>query len=496
MQLQWERQANLRKRLGTLFSILLFCGMLYVQINHVNADESELPAAGNWKNDFPTVDNTKVLGIAGQFNVFSGDINTINNQSLEGNFATSYLNTKDSFVNGTKGISYMKGMSVTPGEYVAFGGDTTVLGSSMRYTSDFNWGNPGINDIRVSKTPSNGFRKESLSENYIDINSELNKLSENSKSIAEYSKGNNPTVDNYYGHVTVDVTKISAQDNIKYIILKPNDIPSTSAQLSITGLSSNQKVVITFDTSDVSNVNLTYLSFCNGTESKDILFNYYNISSMSAYQGEVDWSTQQSSGTKYAILAPEATVTLKSTSFQGNIIAKHFINQFMGQQNGNFTDIDVPSSKKPQKPIQLISVPDVDFGIHSLYSQDSLIGNYQGDFKLSANKNDSLKINVEVTQNFTNTDGEKSGHVTWQLLQSDYQNSQLLTTTQDMTTSSAQIKYWVWQDDGQGNLLNDWQWNENNKKNSSYKIQISNLQSVRNVGNYTATLSWTLTNSP
>ncbi|KGB51107.1 hypothetical protein LH61_06435 [Leuconostoc mesenteroides P45] len=486
----------MRRKLGILFLMLLFSIVFYGQISHVNADQNELPAAGNWKNDFPTVDNTKVLGIAGQFNVFAGDIDTTDSQVLQGNFATSYLKTKDWFVNGMSGISYLQNMSVNPGDYVQFSGDKTIIGSSMTYTSDFKWGNPGINNIRVAKTPSNGFRKDQVGQKYIDIDSELNRLSENSKSIAEYSKDNKPTVNNYYGQVTIDTTNIKDLNNIKYITLKPSDLPNTSARVSITGLSSNQKVAITFDTSGVNDINLAHLSFYNGTENRDILFNYYNISSMSAYQGQVDWSTIQSSATKYAVLAPQATVTLTQTSFQGNIIAKHFVNHFMGNQNGDFPDINVPSLEPPKNAIKLLSVPDLDFGTHGLYSQDSLIGSYQGNFKLSANKNDSLKINVDVTQPFTNTSGEKADKVTWQLLQSDYQSGKLVTTTQDMTTSSAQIRYWVWQDDGQGDLLSDWQWNEANKQNSFYKMQISNLQSVLNVGDYKATLRWTLTNSP
>lgn len=459
------------------------------------ATRDTLPAAGTWQNDFKTVDNTNVLGIAGQFTIFSKEIDANANHQIYGNFATQLLVTSDQNKNGSDGISYMQKLSVIPGVYTNFGGDKLILGQGLTYTKNFKEGKPGINQTKLDSIPKNGFRQDKSGSQYIDINSEFARLTNNSKKIADYSKNNRPIVTNYYGAITLDTSKITANQHVKYIVLKPSDIP-VNARVSITGLASDELVVITFDTSGINRVGFPHLSFYNGTENRSILFNYYNVASGTAYQGDMTWETQQSSGPKYAILAPQATVTLAQTSFQGNIIAKKFVSTYMGNQDGDFSDIPVPTDKPPVKPKSLLSVPNLTFGKAILHSKDAPIGDWDGGFTLQANKGDHVKINVALVNPFTNAAGVKANQISWQLLHSSYQNGQIVTTSQNMTDSSTQISYWVWQDDGQGSLLKDWQYNEGNRVNDFYKISIGNLASVTSTGEYTAKLRWTIVDGP
>ncbi len=55
-----------------------------------DTNTTTLPAAGSWKDDFPGVDNSKILGIAGQFNIFTRNLNSTSD--LNGNFASENLN--------------------------------------------------------------------------------------------------------------------------------------------------------------------------------------------------------------------------------------------------------------------------------------------------------------------------------------------------------------------------------------------------------------------
>lgn len=459
------------------------------------AVRDSLPAAGTWQSDFKTVDNTNVLGIAGQFTIFSREIDANANHPIKGNFATQFLATSDQNQNGSDGISYIQKLSVIPGVYTNFGGNKLILGQDLTYTKNFKDGKPGINQIKLERSPQNGYSQDKSGSRYIDIDSEFGRLTNNSKKIADYSKNNRPIVTNYYGAITLDTSKITATNHVKYLVLKPSDIHDNE-RISITGLASDETVVITFDTSGISRVAFQNLSFYNGTENKSILFNYYNLASETAYQGDITWGTQQSSGPIYAILAPQATLTLAHISFQGNIIAKKFVSQYMGNQNGNFSDIPVPTDKPPIKPKSLLSVPNLIFGKAILHSKDTPMGDWDGTFALQASKGDNVRINVSLVAPFTNAAGVKANQVSWQLLHSNYQNGQVVTTSQNISNSSAQISYWVWQDNGQGNLLQDWQYNEGNKINDFYKINIGNLASVTDTGDYTAKLRWTIVDAP
>ena len=101
-----------------------------------------------------------------------------------------------------------------------------------------------------------------------------------------------------------------------------------------------------------------------------------------------------------------------------------------------------------------------------------------------------------MAKQFTSENGSFANDVSWQLVKSDYSSGSLTTSLQDFTTTSARINYWPWQDDGTGNLLSDWSYNKEKKQYSFYDMQVSNLDTITEIGNYTATLRWTLVDSP
>lgn len=454
---------------------------------------SGLPDAGTWVNDFQNVNQSHALGIAGQFNIFARNMNTTQNHPVFGNFATQNVKTQSWVVNGNKSLSYVQDKITSDGDSIGFNSDTLVLGQSFNYNPDFQWGRPAINGIRLDTAPKK-LRQDTGGSKYIDFDAEFDRLNAASANIANYSKNNVPLVNNYYGLITFDASNIPAKDNVKYMVVKASDIPTTNSRLNVTGVTADQKIVSTVDTTGVSDVSTTNLEFVNGTQDKSILFNYYNEAGQSSFAGNVSWGTIN--GNIGAILAPQATITLASTAFKGNIIAKNFVNNYMGEQTSNYPDVPVPTGDTPANQPQLISVPDIDFGSHKLGIKNSTIGDWQGNFALEGQKGKAININVAVTQPFTDVNGRIADQLNLQLLQSDYQSGDLVTTSQEMNGSSAKINYWIWQDNGQGNLLSDWQYNKEHNQNIFYAMQMSNLQTVKFTGSYTAKLRWTLTDSP
>lgn len=460
------------------------------------AADSGLPSAGNWTDDFKNVNQNNALGIAGQFNVFSRNMDTTQNRQVFGNFATQNVKTQSWVVNGNKSLSYVQNNITSDGDSIGFNSDTLVLGQSFNYNPDFQWGRPAINDIRLDTAPKN-LRQDANGSKYIDFDAEFNRLSTSSENIANYSKNNVPVVTNYYGLITFDASNIPAKDNVKYMIVKVSDLSGMNNQLNVTGVAADQRIVITVDTTGVSDVATTNLKFVNGTEDKGIFFNYYNETGQSNFTGSVNLGP--TNGNIGAVLAPQATVTLATTAFKGNVVAKNFVNNNMGEQSGNYSDVAVPTTNAPSSKPKLLSVPDIDFGDHKMGSQNSVIGEWRGKFSLEGHKDETHKliINVAMTQPFTDANGRVADQLSMQLLKNNYQSGSLVTTSDEVSGGeSAEINYWIWQDNGQGNLLADWQYNKENKRNIFYDMQISNLKTAKNTGSYTAKLRWTLTDSP
>lgn len=455
-----------------------------------DTNTTTLPAAGSWKDDFPGVDNSKILGIAGQFNVFAKDIDSTANNGLNGNFATENLTTSgnNSVINGSSNkISYIqKNLTVTGNSNTKLYATKLVLGQSLI----FNANNSTLNNFTLSNPKPSSFAQDNNESKYVDIDSELTRLSNNSRTIANNTKNNVPKVIGQYGLVTFDASDITAENNIKYLSVKASDMPGEWGRLEIKGVANNQRVVLTIDTSGLNNFKAKY----SEVNSISTLFNFYNLVDDSSYTGSIDWqkTTNQVSN---SILAPNATVQLLSDNFKGNIVTSKFIKSNTVQDSDNYPDAPVPSNPLISTP-KLISVPNVNFGSHKLNSATSLIGSWNGDFKVSGEKGQEIKINVYLDQNFKYANVKDTG-VTWQLVKSDYSSGTLETSSQDISkTTPASISFWPYNDDGTGDLIASWNHNRENKQYSFYDIQISKLNSVTEAGDYTATLKWELADSP
>ena len=355
---------------------------------------------------------------------------------------------------------------------------------------------PLINGFNIQDIPSEGFRQDVPGSQFINIATELTRLSNNAKSIAEYSKVLSITGPDW--NRRVDTTSITATGNVKYITLKKSDLSTAGGQtIHIDGLQKDQRVALTIDTSAIDvDINFRSMSFAlDKNANQNILFNFYDFKNNMPYKGQIFWSESQTQS-QYALFAPLATVTLGQGQFKGNIVANKLIIDYMGGGSGNFPDIPVPSSKPPEPSKSLISVPNVAFSNLTLFSTDKVTGSWTDEFKLQGKKDKEVKINLTLDTPFTMSNGVKADKVTWELRRSDYETNQLVTTSQDMTNTAAQISYWPGQTGDQQDVLKDWGWNQAHKTNNFYDLIIGNLKSVTNSGDYKATLRWTIVNGP
>ena len=371
-----------------------------------------LPDAGTWQNDFKNVDNTNVLGIAGQFTIFAGEIDSATNHSVYGNFATSVLNASQTNEIASRGTSYLQDVLGNLGQPVNFRGNVLILGEHVRYEKRGN--DPFINGFKVTPSPSGGFRQDQSSKQYINMGTELDRLSNNAKVIADFSKHIGSEDITGLWPVKINTSKIAATGNVKYITVARSALTNTDwMSIKITGLEEGQRVVLTIDMSGIDSDGKLPMNFQleNDNPNTNILFNFYDYKKNMPYPGQILWGGNQGKNAQYALLAPQATVTVTQQSFKGNIVAKKYINENMGEQSGNFPDIPVPSNKPPVKPKTLLTVPDLIFGKPILHSKDALMGAWDKDstFTLHANKGDNVKINVALVDPFTNASGAKAG---------------------------------------------------------------------------------------
>lgn len=477
------------------------------------ADNPALPAAGTWHTDFSGVSDSNVLGIAGQFNVFAKNIDSRANQGGQnGNFATKNMTAGNTTVNGSKDkISYIQNnITVNGGNSTDLYASKLVLGNSLNFNSNINT----LNSYTFNNPKPSDFTQDKGDSKYIDIDYEFTQLSGKSKTIANSTKDNVPVVTNQYGLVTFYATNISAQKNVKYLTVKASDMPGDWGQLDIQGVSSDQQLVITIDTSGVSDFTARY-SERTGTDNTKILFNFYNVSENSNFTGTINWG-KSTGNVSNAILAPNATVNLLSGAFKGNIIASTININSYNASTDNYPDVPVPqnpdasgtpSSTNPQ----LNSVPDVNFGSHKLNSETSLIGSWTSKFEMSGEiSTDPTKINLSLKNNFTlnsdsnNSDLNKTADVKWWLVKSNYQSGALVSNAEPITNNPASIDFWFYDPDNPerktGNVTNDvivsWEHNKKKKTNIFYDIVINNLNAVPEPGDYTATLTWQLANVP
>ena len=459
-----------------------------------------LPDAGTWQKDFKGVDNSNVLGIAGQFTIFAGEIDSATNHTVYGNFATSILKASQTNEIASRGISYLKDISGNLGQSVNFRGNTLILGELVHYEKRGN--EPFINGLKVIPSPSDGFRQDQSGKQYIDMATELDRLSNNAKAIADFSKRIGPEDITGEWPVVINTSKVAATGNVKYITVTRSALTNTDwMSIKITGLEEGQRVVLTIDMSGIDSDGKLPMNFQleNDNPNTNILFNFYDYKKNMPYPGQILWGGNQGKNAQYTLLAPQATVTVTQQSFKGNIVAKKYINENMGEQSGNFPDIPVPSNKLPNP---LISVPDVNFGTPVLRSKDTLTGQWQGKFDVLVQNGKELRINLKLKEPFTNSKtNKKADKVSWTLTRYDYQdgaNTQgpLKVTDQNILNNNAEISYWGHRADNKGDVLADWQGNEKDRRFNFYKINIGNLNSIVDSGNYSTTLLWTIVNGP
>lgn len=451
-----------------------------------------LPAAGSWRDDFPESVNT-VLGLAGHFNIFSKTMD-LDDRPIEGNFATQELIRKGGNSTGHTGISYLQKSIQSNNEQAAFNNDSLILGSSFKFLPPTQTdGRATINGLKLNQTPKI-LKQDRDNLEYLNVDTELNRLSVVSTKLADHSKENMAVVENKWGGtITVDASHIPSEDNVKYLTIKARDFPGYS--LSIMGISDVQKVIITVDTSGVNNFSTGGITLDSVSNSKNIMFNFYNMDSKTNYTGNIDWQSSNQA-TSNAILAPEATFTLASNgTFNGNIIARKYVGNNAFQTSTKFPDLPLPNETKPAESPELLSVPDVAFGTHSLNNQSTLIGQWRGSFQVRGIRNKELKVNVTLARQLTSNAVVASG-VRWQLIRGNYVSGELTTSSQDFTDGSATISYWPEESNSISDLVSEWRNNKQNKHYDFYDMQISNLDTVTESGDYNATLEWTLVDSP
>lgn len=103
-------------------------------------------------------------------------------------------------------------------------------------------------------------------------------MTENSKTVAMNTKDNQPVISGNQWSKVFDAGNITAQNNVKYLTVKASDLPGEWGDMNIKGVSDQQQVVLTIDTSEVSNVSIAHdIDNNNNTYNKQILFNFYNV---------------------------------------------------------------------------------------------------------------------------------------------------------------------------------------------------------------------------
>lgn len=173
-----------------------------------DTNTTTLPAAGSWQSDFPDVNNSNVLGIAGQFNFFAKDIDSTSGHPLAGNFATQNLATDAWRVNGISSkISYIQqGISVGDGISLLLRGTKMVLGQSLT----FNASNSTLNNHTLEIPRPSTFTQDTNGLKYIDLDSEFLRLTENSKTVAMNTKDNQPVISGNQWSKVFDAGNITA----------------------------------------------------------------------------------------------------------------------------------------------------------------------------------------------------------------------------------------------------------------------------------------------
>ncbi len=449
------------------------------------ANTNQLPAAGNWTDDFKNVNANGIFGLASQFNVFAN--NLYQSQSVVGNAAVKNLASTGgdgAGEFGTRGISYIQSSLAFNGVIHSQAG-TLILGNAVNYQANFQYGKPGIDRNRLEDFSGN-VRQDQKKQQYINFQDQFDQLESHSKTLAAYSKNNVPaiSVSSYSPRKTFDLSAIDAINGTKYITIKAADISSTQLFI-LKGISDATNIVITVDTSGQNNVIFTNSQFFNEVEGrvlvgKNLMFNFFNNANQSDYTGQVTFNNVMTS-LNYAVLATAATVNLQSKPFHGNVAANTVNQQYSTYSDEQMSDITMPTPAAPSAPV-ISDVPDVNFGQINLGGPQSAQGLWSEDLAVTGQQNQKIAINVALTQNFTNQQVDYAADsVRWSLLNL---GSQAVTPFSETGVPMTSLSYTI-QKSGTS---------EYPLKN--YALVVSNLGSVKYAGNYSATLTWTFTDSP
>lgn len=140
--------------------------------------DSGLIDAGNWASSL-SIDESGVLGVAANFNIFANYISNSNNQSLLGNFATKSLLNDNNWnpVGKSNTLSYIQSEVKST---VTFNNNSgkLIFGEKFSYNKDSTMLTDGNNTVKIANT---GLYRESS--NQIDFDNEFSRLKENSKKL-------------------------------------------------------------------------------------------------------------------------------------------------------------------------------------------------------------------------------------------------------------------------------------------------------------------------
>lgn len=455
--------------------------------------DSGLIDAGNWASSL-SIDESGVLGVAANFNIFANYISNSNNQSLLGNFATKSLLNDNNWnpVGKSNTLSYIQSEVKST---VTFNNNSgkLIFGKKFSYNKDSTMLTDGNNTVKIANT---GLYRESS--NQIDFDNEFSRLKENSKKIADFAQNNNPVITDsgVWGKQNVNLSNLKSVNGVLYINFKH----LTDLQTFYNSTSSNmpadvKTIVINMDVS--TDIKLELGSQNYAITGKKVMFNFYNTSQDQQFDKSITLGNQ--SVNLGLILSPAATVNI-SHGYSGSVVANE-VNSSNWATLTPFPDIDVPTSDNTQKS-SLIVPKNIDFGKVSVNSENTLTKEWspeeQKQLIVGGPKNSNLKINLTVSNQKINGNALNAQQaLTWNLIYKDPQKP-INNYTQIINQTNGVINYWRWKDNPETEWypLQDWTWNKANQNYPYYEFQITNLKKIQQAGQYTADLTWTINDAP
>ncbi|GMA70539.1 hypothetical protein GCM10025879_17850 [Leuconostoc litchii] len=455
--------------------------------------DSELTDAGNWVSNLP-IDESGVLGIAANFNIFANHISSSSYQQLTGNFATKSLLSDSSIIGKKDTLSYIQSeVKAIPWGVINNNSGKLILGQQFHYNKNSTMLTDGSNTVKI--VDSGLYRENS---NQIDFDNEFIRLKENSKKIADFAQNNNPVITDsgVWGKQNVNLSNLKPIDGILYINFKSLSDLQTFYNSTSSNMPSDVKtIVINMDVA--TDIKLDLGTQNQALAGKKVMLNFYNTSQNQQFDKSINLGNQ--SVNLGLIFAPAATVNV-SHGYAGSVVANEVTNS-----NSNaltpFPDIDVPTDDNTPKS-SLIVPKNIDFGKVSINSVNTITKEWspeeQKQLVVGGPKDSNLKINLSVSnQKINGNTLSEQQALTWNLIYTD-PKTPTNNHTQAINQGAGIINYWRWNgnQDSAWYPLKDWTWNKANQTNPYYEFQITNLKNIQQVGQYTADLTWTINDAP